>query len=89
MIKHYKLGVLIGEPAGSSFKVNDNAQRFTGSQTKAAYQIARTTFYTTAASLREDEGVAPDLSVPVKLEHIISRHDPIMAAALAKANKTD
>lgn len=81
LAKSGQLATIIGEEAGATYTVNDNAERFEATNTGIRYKIARTQFFTTAEGLPIDQGVLPDHQVRASIEGILDGRDTVLDAA--------
>ena len=85
LVKFHKMGTIVGEEAGASHHVNDNAQRFESTNNGIVYFIARSTFKTAVDGYPRDKGIAPDVAVSYSIQDLIDGKDPAMEYAIARS----
>ena len=79
LVKHLKLGTLIGEELGSNQFCTGGQKRLRLPHTGIQYSVARNTYETTATNLPIDRGIMPDHEVHASIDDQINKVDRVMA----------
>ncbi|CAL2107201.1 Tetratricopeptide repeat protein [Tenacibaculum sp. 190524A02b] len=78
LIKHLKLGTLVGEELGSNQFCTGGQKRLRLPNTGIQYAVARNTYQTTATSLPIDRGVFPDVVITQGIQEYLKEQDTML-----------
>ena len=75
LIRYHRLGLLIGEPSGSSFYANDQSIQVSLPETGITLNLPRTNFQTAVEGFNMGDLLLPDHAVAPSLEDLILKRD--------------
>jgi len=87
LLKHHKIGVLVGTETGGTFECNDASHLVNLWNTGLKLYVARMTFTAAVQGLSKATGVEPDYPVEPRVEDVINGRDTIKECALALFDK--
>ncbi|MCP4568735.1 MAG: hypothetical protein GY841_14245, partial [FCB group bacterium] len=89
IIKHYNLGILIGEESGGSYRCNGCNTELVLPNTGIRVEYTRCVYSTVAKNMPKDRGIIPDYEINLSITDIIESNDPAMNLALELIGKDE
>jgi hypothetical protein len=82
LLKYNRIGKLVGEEAGSTYKCNARSEEFTLENTKMIVDIARATFSAAVEGMDKTRGIEPDYPVEQTYRDYLTGKDTVMEFTL-------
>jgi len=82
LVKHYDLGIFVGQELGSTYTCNDNSETITLKNTQLAFRVARNTYATIANQFPKNKGILVDYEVLPTVTEMIHNEDVVMKYTL-------
>jgi len=89
LLKHHKIGVLVGTETGGTFECNDASHLVNLWNTRLKLYVARMTFRAAVQGMSKATGVEPDYPVEPRVEDVINGRDTIKEYVLALIVKSE
>ena len=87
LLKHHKMGTIIGEETGGSAACSGNARSYTLKNTRLRLYCSQDTYEVVTSGPTPGKGVMPDYEVKYTLDDYITGNDPVKALALQLINQ--
>lgn len=87
IVKENNFGILIGDETGGTYTCNDNSKIHTLENTKLLLKVARSTYYTSASTFTNKQGIIPDYYVIPGIDDILINSDTVLNYTLKLIEK--
>jgi len=89
LLKHHKIGVLVGTETGGTFECNDASHLVNLWNTRLKLYVARMTFTAAVQGMSKATGIEPDYPAQPRIEDVINGQDTIKEYAFALIAKSE